>query len=142
MIKKKIEVLIVIILTFLHFRYITIDEGGVPFLGDSDQRSYIPSKPHPNCIEYFVAVDMYYYVVRLLWDKPTLGQKYTRPKEMFELIKRFITHFNTFSKGRRGSHSVIHLLYGCKIFKLGCNEVDMSIWLSMCTFMFIFNEAK
>ena len=58
---------------FFYFqRKIAIDEGGIPFKGNSRHRSYIPSKPNPNCLEYYVAVDSNYFPTHLIWEKPTL----------------------------------------------------------------------
>ena len=58
-------------INFYFSRNIAIDEGGIPYKGNSPHRSYIPSKPNPNCLEYYVSVDENYFPTCLRWETPT-----------------------------------------------------------------------
>ena len=78
-----------------------MDEGGIPYKGNSKHRSYIPSKPNPNCIEYYMAVDASYFITRILWETPTRYNKFGRPKKMKQLIFLFLKHYATYVKDRR-----------------------------------------
>ena len=63
-------------------------------------RSYIPSKPNPNCLEYYVSVDENYFPTCLRWETPTRYNKYGRPKTMRELMYFFIEHHCQYKPGR------------------------------------------
>ena len=86
---------------FIYFRNIAIDEGGVPYKVRSFQKSYIKGKPHPDCLEYYMAVDSKRYIVHILWEKPTYSNKFGRGKTMKNLIFRFVTHFTKYKNSKR-----------------------------------------
>jgi len=57
-------------------RHVAFDEGGVPFFANSDRRSYIPGKPHPNLLEFFALVDSLGWIMHIFWPRATYGDKY------------------------------------------------------------------
>jgi len=77
-------------------RNIAIDEGGIKTLLDSEDRSYIPGKPNPNCFEFYGACDG--FMMEIIWEKGHAGNKYARPESMADLIMAFAKSFEKFKK--------------------------------------------
>ncbi len=88
-----LQYIIIIYICFsLYYRKQAIDEGGMPLFAIVLDKSYIPGKPHPNCVEYIIAVGEDMWACNIIWRRDT------RPKEGFpeaklDQMKIFIDYF-------------------------------------------------
>jgi hypothetical protein len=49
------------------FREQAIDEGGIPTFANLEERKYTPGKPHPNAVEFFLAVGSDNWASNMMW---------------------------------------------------------------------------
>lgn len=64
----------------------------MPLFANVEDRSYIPGKPHPNCVEYIIAVGEDMWASCIIWRKDN-RPKYGFPEAKIDQMKIFIDYF-------------------------------------------------
>jgi len=79
------------------YRKIAVDEGGLPSWANSKYRKYTPGKPHPNAIEYLVAVDENFFAFNITWPQDD-SKKYDDPEKKLDQMRAYVTYFVEYDK--------------------------------------------
>jgi hypothetical protein len=74
------------------FREQAIDEGGIPTFANLEERKYTPGKPHPNAVEFFLAVGSDNWASNMMWPDDK-REKYGVPENRSDQITRYVDYF-------------------------------------------------
>ena len=111
--------------TNFHFscRYVSIDEGGFPFYGNSAHRSYIPGKPSPNCLEFICSVDRIVSLTYVQWGKATFYDKFQQKGRIDELAKTIVEHQTSYGNRKSPTNQPFHFFLDSRFSSLKLMEL-------------------
>lgn len=72
----------------------------MPLFANTDDRSYIPGKPHPNCVEYVVSVGSDGFATSMTWRKDK-RPKYGFPEAKIDQMKMYVDYFTSLHLGSK-----------------------------------------
>jgi hypothetical protein len=77
---------------------------------DTPERSFVPGKPSPNCLEYMMLCDKDYFGYFLVWEKPHCNKKYdTKPDTVRDLLDKVFDQLEHFKANGKNKPFIIYV---------------------------------